>query len=44
MAVVESGYLFKAVNNIECFIFIRCLFLKQKKINANLRETGHELD
>jgi hypothetical protein len=44
MAVVESGYFLKAVHNIERFIFIRRLFLKEKKININLRERGDELE
>jgi hypothetical protein len=44
MTVVESGYLLKAVHNIERFVFIRRLFLKEKKINVNLGETGDELE
>jgi hypothetical protein len=44
MTVVESGYFLKAVHNIECFIFIRGLFLKEKKINVSQRETGDELE
>jgi hypothetical protein len=44
MAVVESGYLLKAVHNIERFIFIGRLFLKEKNITVNLGETGDELE